>query len=221
VVVTIIAVLVGILLPALGEARKAGGRASCASNLRQIGLSFDLYQNDYSDMYPCANDPFIYANSWWLWMGRGFRAVLEPYIAPNLNEKNPNILWCPQDTAPSSKYESTSYAYSMSFYHSPAQINQMTDTTFTYSAAKKMPGVAIQSGNISMPSRKILAGEWTSNHKLVTQGTDPGWWGWAGERNFLLADGHVEYLPTQKIKPANDKLPDPNLTVDGVDGRDL
>ena len=51
VVVAIIAVLVAVLLPALTSARDTAMRTVCATNLRQIGLGFGMYVNDYS-VYP-------------------------------------------------------------------------------------------------------------------------------------------------------------------------
>ena len=47
VAVSIVAVLVGLLLPALRHAREATRTATCASNLRQIGLAWDAYERSY------------------------------------------------------------------------------------------------------------------------------------------------------------------------------
>ena len=52
VVVAIIAVLVAILLPALGRARDNAKMIMCASNLRQIGLAMGMYGLDYNDFIP-------------------------------------------------------------------------------------------------------------------------------------------------------------------------
>lgn len=45
-VVCVIAILMALLLPAIGRARKSGGQATCANNFRQIGLTFRMYSDD-------------------------------------------------------------------------------------------------------------------------------------------------------------------------------
>lgn len=56
VVVAIIAILAGLLLPALTRAREAALSASCQGSLKQIGLCVILYGNDYDDYLPPAMD---------------------------------------------------------------------------------------------------------------------------------------------------------------------
>jgi len=52
VVIAIIAILAGMLLPALNTAREKGRKASCVSNQRQIGMGIHAYTNDYNDFVP-------------------------------------------------------------------------------------------------------------------------------------------------------------------------
>jgi prepilin-type processing-associated H-X9-DG protein len=54
VVISIIALLIGILLPALGAARKTGRQVSCQSQLRQIGIAIETYAVDHHEVIPAA-----------------------------------------------------------------------------------------------------------------------------------------------------------------------
>ncbi|MCM8785920.1 MAG: hypothetical protein NC899_06780, partial [Candidatus Omnitrophica bacterium] len=165
--------------------------------------------------FPAYQDPF--PEGYWLWMGRGWRLLLKPYIKKGISEKDPSILYCPSDKTAPKKYESTSYGYSMSFYHSPEQINQMIDKSYTYDPNKIMPTIGQKISQVRNPSKKILVGEWFDNHT----GGNNGWWGWNGSRNYLFVDGHIEFIKAKDILSANDNYPDPNLTEDGILGKDI
>ena len=52
VVIAIIALLVGLLLPALGSARNAARATVCASRLQQLGIGLSLYMQDYDNTLP-------------------------------------------------------------------------------------------------------------------------------------------------------------------------
>ncbi|MBI4556891.1 MAG: DUF1559 domain-containing protein [Candidatus Hydrogenedentes bacterium] len=215
VVIAIIGILAALLLPALSRARESAERASCTNNLRQIGMAFEMYLLEHKDTYPAAQDPVSMSPFYWLWMGRGWRLLLTPYIPGDKN--NPGVFFCPSDPRSVQLYESTSYGYSMAFYHSSEQID--TTTSYTATFQSPMPTIPQRATNVRNPSKKILVGEWFANHAAYSN--DRGWFGQGGKRLFLFADGHVEYLNSNQIVPANDGLPDPNLTVHGVAGQDV
>ncbi len=64
VVIGIIALLVSILLPALGKVRAQAQTAQCASNLRQIGIAFNGYVNDFKGALPYPTTTFGESTLW-------------------------------------------------------------------------------------------------------------------------------------------------------------
>lgn len=62
IVIAIVGILVGILLPVLARARQAAHRVGCASNLRQIGQTLQIYRGEHRDRFPLAKympDPWL------------------------------------------------------------------------------------------------------------------------------------------------------------------
>jgi prepilin-type N-terminal cleavage/methylation domain-containing protein/prepilin-type processing-associated H-X9-DG protein len=55
VVISIIAILAAMLLPAVGLVRDAARGAKCSSNLRQIGMSFQVYADEQGGVFPLFN----------------------------------------------------------------------------------------------------------------------------------------------------------------------
>ncbi|NLO04873.1 MAG: DUF1559 domain-containing protein [candidate division WS1 bacterium] len=80
VVIAIIAILAAILFPVFARAREKARQSSCLSNLKQLGLGWAMYVQDYDEVCPPVY--FQYPTTYWY-------QVIEPYV------KNEQIFACP------------------------------------------------------------------------------------------------------------------------------
>jgi len=78
VVIAIIGVLVSLLLPAVQSSRESGRRASCANNLKQIGLAIENYQLA-KEVYPPSSN-FDLSRNWSALEQHSWASMILPYL---------------------------------------------------------------------------------------------------------------------------------------------
>ncbi|HRT58452.1 MAG TPA: type II secretion system protein, partial [Candidatus Paceibacterota bacterium] len=100
VVISILAVLMALLLPALARAKEAGRATACLSNLRQAGVAIQLYVQDNNNRLPFMRDRSLTSSN----DLPGPDVVLSNYLG------NVRVLRCPSDNK--QLFETTGSSYS-------------------------------------------------------------------------------------------------------------
>ena len=197
VVIAIIAILAGLLLPALGRARQKAMSITCVSNQSQIGKAFLMYTDDNSENYPAIRD----------WASTGGKdGTYDVFTAATNRPLNYYIgrayavFRCPSDKgdfwAEQNLGRRTTNCYNQ--YGN----SYLTEWYFDYYKVKKVCGVAGDKSNVSIkstevslrPSTKIIQGDWIWHYNRGWLNQRSVWHNFRGKSLvvMLFGDGHSE-----------------------------
>ena len=180
VVISIIAILASILFPAFARARENARRASCQSNLKQIGLAVQQYTQDYDEKYLADQDD----------VSRTFVTTLQPYIKSTQTFVCPSAPRSPLATAesPLSQTDATWSAFSSSGTYG---INSAFASTIPAALS-----------DIAKPSEAYLAldASWyvVEEFGLATSSVQDAMRHFNGT-NICYADGHVKWQQSTTV----------------------
>jgi prepilin-type N-terminal cleavage/methylation domain-containing protein/prepilin-type processing-associated H-X9-DG protein len=187
VVVAIIAILAAILFPVFSQAREKARQSTCQNNLKQIGLAFAQYEQDYDGFIPRGDIGLDIGNDRF-WFG-----VLNAYLgktkaggyAPPAGTGSP--LWqCPSDAGHQYHHHYLSYGFNRSLYVAPnASVNiaqiQRTDGVI----------LAAESNSVKGYFCMYVSGRTSDNMPPGSRHQDGC--------NVLFIDGHVKWYRQSAI----------------------
>jgi prepilin-type N-terminal cleavage/methylation domain-containing protein/prepilin-type processing-associated H-X9-DG protein len=211
VVIAIIAILAAILFPVFSRAREQARRASCQSNLKQLGLAIAQYTQDYDEIYPSGNLVGVNASGVWSWDLQVMPYVSGAKLVANSGKGDTSVFVCPSDTIDRGTASPRTYAMPRPGGSKSQQgmIGQYTSTTGLYLGWPMAMVVA--------PATTIMLAEAPDNNNRLTQrnvvSVDRPIYGagsntaitWqsmetdnvaihSGGWNYLFADGHVKWM---------------------------
>ena len=193
VVIAIIAILAAMLLPALSQAREKARQTACVNNLKQIGLAFEMYQNDYDSWVPMG---YASGSYWWGSIIMTFMGQTAGSYQGVSNFYKP--LWCPSNLPP----RCTARAY-LSGYNSSYEINRYLTLAPDYLFMKQSRVTTSASTLVIVADGKNNSGATNFGLTYYNSGYVNAWSRTSaacnvgydlhnGTANFLFSDGHVE-----------------------------
>ncbi len=175
VVIAIIAILAGLLLPALAKAKAKAAQTYCINNLKQLGYGMIMYITDNNDTFPgtASRGTFGYHKEDWIYWRTNlamYPPVEKSLIAVHLGSVSSNLFRCPADKDNSERKllndgSNGAYNYSYSLTSLEAiPLNYGMASIFAGSINTPTPYL-FKLSSVKQPANKIMLAEEQTTHK--------------------------------------------------------
>ena len=225
VVIAIIAILAGMLLPALGRAKAKAHQVKCTNNLRQQGIGLHLYTGDNNDFYAAHDDwaslgGRIKGNAGpWPWRFAVVTASPETNRPLNLYLPAVEVFHCPADKGdsywPQAKtcWDGWGNSYLPAWSVDWFRVKHVFGDSRSPRGSKEATPIKASEVGLS-PVSKIVLGDWHWQGTRDVNDKKSIWHNYKGRRyyNMLFGDGHVEayVFPKEYVGWQQGPVPDPS-----------
>ena len=160
IVIATLALLAALFLPALVRGPKRGSRASCISNLKQVGLAFRMWSNDHNDLFPWQ----VSTNQGGSKEFSGGREVFRHFEAISNELNSPKVLKCPSDPNRSRADYFTNFSnQNISYFIALNSIVDDPAKVLTGDRNLKLNGVVVKTPLVAWTTNQVLG--WTKEIK--------------------------------------------------------